>query len=362
MINFKAEFSKKDLNQIIKDLKSFYLEHSLLFKSLFNKDLAIEYKGEFLHSLNEIGLVTAENNIWKSYYSVYEFQNQFFITDRFSLAQTNRVFPLSNDESMFLSSKININENDSVLDIGTGSGIYAIIAAKTAKSVTAIDINERALQYANFNARINGVWNKIEFINTNLFTNVNCKNYNLIISNPAIIPAPRQSKFYIHSDGGLTGTEMSYKILNEFENYLSENGRLQMLATSFSLQNKKLIIEKYITENFSKTSYKFTIQELYNPPLEPLINLTDKYKGLRTHEDFVKLFKEQNFISLHYLFITVERNSKFTIVRTHKVEKFDQTGYNGNWEGRLARLFLVYSKINDNKKEIEREVELNLHD
>ncbi|MBN2570278.1 MAG: 50S ribosomal protein L11 methyltransferase [Deltaproteobacteria bacterium] len=53
-----------------------------------------------------------------------------------------------------------------VLDIGTGTGILAICAAKMgAKSVAAVDLDPKAVEIAGTNALINGVENSIDIIN-----------------------------------------------------------------------------------------------------------------------------------------------------------------------------------------------------
>ncbi len=58
-----------------------------------------------------------------------------------------------------------VKPNDYVVDIGTGSGILAIMAAKAgAERVSAIDINQESLDYARKAAALNGVADKIEFI------------------------------------------------------------------------------------------------------------------------------------------------------------------------------------------------------
>ena len=44
-----------------------------------------------------------------------------------------------------------------VLDVGTGSGVFAIAAAKLGAAVTAIDISERACKYASHNAQLNQI-------------------------------------------------------------------------------------------------------------------------------------------------------------------------------------------------------------
>lgn len=59
-----------------------------------------------------------------------------------------------------------INTNDYVIDLGTGSGILAILAARQGARVTAIDANAESLKYARAAAEQNGVGEKIEFVHT----------------------------------------------------------------------------------------------------------------------------------------------------------------------------------------------------
>jgi protein arginine N-methyltransferase 1 len=61
-----------------------------------------------------------------------------------------------------------VKVGDYVVDIGTGSGVFAILAAKAgAGRVTAIEINPESLQYAKRAAQMNGVEQVIEFVEGN---------------------------------------------------------------------------------------------------------------------------------------------------------------------------------------------------
>ncbi len=58
-----------------------------------------------------------------------------------------------------------VEPNDYVVDLGTGSGVLAIMATKAgARKVTGIDINQESLEYARQAAVLNGVDDKIEFV------------------------------------------------------------------------------------------------------------------------------------------------------------------------------------------------------
>ena len=48
---------------------------------------------------------------------------------------------------------------ETALDVGTGSGVQALLAARHSDRVVATDLNERALEFAAFNAVLNGAEN-----------------------------------------------------------------------------------------------------------------------------------------------------------------------------------------------------------
>lgn len=79
-----------------------------------------------------------------------------------------------------------------ILDIGTGSGCIAVSLAHYLDQVrvTAVDISERALEIARINSINNNVSERIEFIKSNIFSELgeSCR-YDIVASNPPYIPA-----------------------------------------------------------------------------------------------------------------------------------------------------------------------------
>ncbi|HSA06664.1 MAG TPA: peptide chain release factor N(5)-glutamine methyltransferase [Candidatus Gastranaerophilales bacterium] len=76
-----------------------------------------------------------------------------------------------------------------IIDIGSGSGCIAIMLAKNADFiVTASDISEKALETAAFNANKLGIKERIKFIRSDLFKNIEEEEkFDVIVSNPPYI-------------------------------------------------------------------------------------------------------------------------------------------------------------------------------
>jgi release factor glutamine methyltransferase len=77
-----------------------------------------------------------------------------------------------------------------IADVGTGSGIIAVCAAKYLPNsrVTAIDLSPAALSVAQRNAKRHGVADRIEFVGSNLFSNVSAElQFDYIVSNPPYV-------------------------------------------------------------------------------------------------------------------------------------------------------------------------------
>jgi release factor glutamine methyltransferase len=76
----------------------------------------------------------------------------------------------------------------SVLDLGTGSGHLAVVAALAGASATAIDVSRRALLSVRLNALLNGV--RVTALRGDLFAPVAGRRFDVIVSNPPYLPHP----------------------------------------------------------------------------------------------------------------------------------------------------------------------------
>ncbi|MDX9788466.1 MAG: class I SAM-dependent methyltransferase [Desulfobacterales bacterium] len=90
----------------------------------------------------------------------------------------------------------------SALDIGTGGGYQALLAAKHCERVTATDTNPRALNFAALNARLNGISN-ITFRLGSLYEPVANEQFDLVVSNPPFVISPEHE--FEYRDNAMAG-------------------------------------------------------------------------------------------------------------------------------------------------------------
>lgn len=117
-----------------------------------------------------------------------------------------------------------------VLDIGSGTGCIACnIAKSTDAKVVSVDVSEKALAVAKFNVENLGISN-VELIKSDLFSNIQDKKFDLIISNPPYIPVGTElqkevmfePKLALFAEGDGTGFYKS--IIEQSREYLSRGG------------------------------------------------------------------------------------------------------------------------------------------
>jgi methylase of polypeptide subunit release factors len=107
------------------------------------------------------------------------------------------------------------------LDVGTGNGIQSILISRHADEVVATDVNERALVFARFNARLNGVHN-VEFRHGSFFEPVADDQFDLIAPNPPYVISPESE--FLFRDSGLGGDRVSSEVTRALPAHLAEGG------------------------------------------------------------------------------------------------------------------------------------------
>jgi release factor glutamine methyltransferase len=157
------------------------------------------------------------------------------------------------------------NSSLNIAEIGCGSGCLIISLLKHFDKWlgNAIDISDKALLVAEKNAKINQVFNRINFSQSDLFNNLqNKKIFDIIISNPPYIPTndienlQDEVRLYeprIALDGGFDGLDFYRKIAEQSQNFLKNNGDIFLEIGYNQQQDVKNIFEK---NNFKFIDFK----------------------------------------------------------------------------------------------------------
>lgn len=95
-----------------------------------------------------------------------------------------RVFRSGEYFADVLSTKGLIPKQSDVLDMGTGSGIMALVAARRARRVVAVDINPVAVRCARLNALLNNLEKRVVVRRGDLFSAVADETFDLVLFNP----------------------------------------------------------------------------------------------------------------------------------------------------------------------------------
>jgi release factor glutamine methyltransferase len=116
-----------------------------------------------------------------------------------------------------------VRKSDKILDMGTGSGINAILAASKSSKITAVDVNPYAVKCARNNARLNRVSSRIQCFQSDLFQQIQGR-FDLIIFDPPFRWfRPRDIRERATADENFETMTAFFK---KAKNYLSENGRI----------------------------------------------------------------------------------------------------------------------------------------
>lgn len=140
--------------------------------------------------------------------------------------------------------------DERVLDVGTGCGYHAILAALCGARVTATDVSARALGYARFNAALAGA--EIDFRRGSLLEPVRGprsdpadaldsldslsaarERYDVVVSNPPFVITPEAARadgVRTYRDGGREGDSLLAELVGELGDVLVPGGRAWMLG------------------------------------------------------------------------------------------------------------------------------------
>lgn len=158
---------------------------------------------------------------------------KFYVDERVLIPRSFIAELLNNDLSPWIEFPELI---ESAADICTGSGCLGILLASAFPNaaIDVIDISQDAIDVANINIANYGLEAQITAIKSDMFSALNDKKYDVIISNPpyvdapamAALPAEYRNEPQLALGSGEAGLDHTHTILREAANYLTDDGIL----------------------------------------------------------------------------------------------------------------------------------------
>lgn len=251
----------EDSNIIAKELLSYVLKKDKVYLTI-NSDTALtdtEY-AEFTKYIEQI----IDGKPLQYITQKQEFMGmKFFVNEDVLIPQPDTEILV---ETVLDICKRYSNQSLRILDLCTGSGAIAISLSKILNTqVFASDVSTKALEVAEKNNVLNN--SKVEFIESNLFEQINGEKFDIIVSNPPYIKNEEikllskqvQNEPYIALAGGEDGLDFYRKIIDEAYKHINKNG---YLCLEIGYDQKEDLI-KLIKQN-ENYEYENCIKDLSN--------------------------------------------------------------------------------------------------
>ncbi len=140
--------------------------------------------------------------------------------------------------SILLARHMAVRPGDVVLDLGTGCGFLAVLAARAARQVVATDVIPEGVENARANAILNGVAVKMDFRLGEMYAPVAGVVFDLILANLSQMPVPPdrgtiKDPRLLADDGGADGWALLDQAIRGAPDHLRSGGRLLFTCFAF---------------------------------------------------------------------------------------------------------------------------------
>jgi tRNA1Val (adenine37-N6)-methyltransferase len=157
-------------------------------------------------------------------------KNQFFKFKQFTVWQENTAMKVSTDACL-LGAFVKSENVNTILDIGTGTGLLALMAAQNHPNakIDAVEIEENAFIQAKNNCKESPFANRINIYNTSIQEFNTNKKYDLIISNPPFFVNATKSEKHSKNIARHTDLLPFEDLIDSVTKFLNTSGKFYLL-------------------------------------------------------------------------------------------------------------------------------------
>jgi SAM-dependent methyltransferase len=197
---------------------------------------------------------------------------------------------------------------DAMLDLGTGTGIAALLGARHARHVWATDITDRAVHFAEFNRRLAGLEN-VTVVKGDLFTPVEGLTFDRITIHPPYVPAKIRRSDHVFAVSGDDGEQIIRRTIEGLPEYLRPGGRFYsvQVATDREGEDFEDRIRKWLGDKHEEFDVMLAVHSC-RPPTEYLAS--DQNRLVEESRLWLDLWERTRTRFMVYATLLIERHEE----------------------------------------------------
>ena len=197
-----------------------------------------------------------------------------------------------------------------MLDMGTGSGVAALMLASSAEKVYATDILPRCVLFTEFNRQLNGIEN-VEVLAGSLYEPVENVKFDLITCHPPF-DMSLSSKKYIYADGGEDGEFVLRGLIQGLPKMLNRGG--QFIGSTRATDRKDGNIEermrRWLGDDHAEFDIAVVVRSVIKPEEHSISASMLAKQNLDDYQMYMDHFNRLGAVRLPYVHILIERKAQ----------------------------------------------------
>ena len=228
--------------------------------------------------------------------------NPFFTFKQFTIRHDRCAMKVGTD-GVLLGAWTNVNHSQNLLDIGTGTGLIALMLAQRCPeaSITGIDIDAEAVKQAFENVQSSPWASRVEVTLQDICTFTTDQRFDTIVSNPPYFINSLKCPNNQRNTARHTDTLDAEKLLCNVARLLSDNGRFSIILPA---EQTDLLIQTACTQGLYPSRKTAVITRPGLPPKRILMEFQKTRKAFQTDELIIEL--ERHIYSEEYIALTKE--------------------------------------------------------
>src|SRR5277367_1331613 len=257
--------------------------------------------------------------------ALYPIRDLFIASDRWAEADhsprepfSDIVYPALTKSAKQFIDYTSFEPCEDFLELCAGTAPAALLAARSAKNVWATDIAERSVDFAKFNAALNGIHN-VTFAAGDLYEPVQGRAFDRIAAHPPYVPVLKPAEIFY--GGGEIGEEITKRVIAGLPDKLKPGGRLY--CRTLGTERPGHPFEERIREWLGEKHMGFDVALFAVQKLEPrqfsLYETVSKSGGKEQFAEWQRLFEKNEVQGLVVGIVVIQRLTEerpaFTIRR-----------------------------------------------